>query len=197
MSQLRRVCVFCGSNSGRRPEYVRAARELGRELARRGVGLVYGGANVGLMAEAADAVLASGGEAIGVIPRFMMRKEIAHQGLSELHIVETMHQRKACMAELSDGFVALPGGLGTLEEFCEVVTWAQLGLHPKPCGLLDAAGFYADLIRFLDHCVVEGFVRVEHRAAVISASSPGELLDRFAEHQPVEVSKWIDGKALT
>ena len=191
MRTLRRVCVFCGSNAGLRPDYCRAAGELGQELVRRGIGLVYGGAAIGCMGATADAVLAAGGDVIGVMPRHLVEKEIAHQGLSKLHVVGSMHERKALMAELADGFIALPGGMGTLEEIFEVVTWAQLGMHSKPCGLLDVAGFYTDLARFLDHVRDERFVKPEHRNILMSAQEPGALLDLFACYAPPTVTKWI------
>ncbi len=161
---IRRLCVFCGSSAGREPGHRRLAEALARALAERGIGIVYGGARVGLMGALADAALAAGGEVIGVIPRALIEREIGHTGLTELRIVESMHERKALMAELADGFVALPGGVGTLEELFEVWTWAQLGLHAKPCALLDTDGFYAPLVAFLDHQVDAGFVRAAHRA---------------------------------
>ena len=154
---MKRVCVFCGSSTGARPSYARTAVKLGKILAKRQIGLVYGGGNVGLMGLIADSVLEHGGDVIGVIPRFLVHKEVAHQHLKDLRIVESMHERKALMADLSDGFIALPGGYGTLEEFCEIVTWAQLQLHPKPCGLLNVEGFYDSLLQFLDHAVAEQF----------------------------------------
>ncbi len=191
MSVLRRVCVFAGSSPGARPEYAGLASALAEALVERGIGLVYGGASVGLMGVVADAVLARGGQAIGVIPRHLEAKEIAHRGLTELRVVGSMHERKAMMAELADGFVALPGGIGTLEELFEVWTWAQLGLHAKPCGLLDAAGYYAGLVGFLDHAVAERFVRPGHRAALLVETDPRRLLDRFAGWVPVAAEKWI------
>lgn len=174
---MRRVCVFCGSSAGRRPAYAGAARALGVELVRRGAGLVYGGASVGLMGVLADAVLERGGEAIGVIPRALVERELAHPGLTALHVVETMHERKALMSELADGFIALPGGMGTLDELAEAITWGQLGIHAKPCGLLDVRGYFGPLLAFADHAVAEGFLRPEHRAAVSVATDPGELLE--------------------
>ncbi len=191
---MKRICVFCGSSLGARPAYLEAARRLGEVLARRGVGLVYGGASVGLMGIVADAALAAGGEAIGVIPGALQQKEIAHGRLTKLHVVGSMHERKAKMAELSDGFVALPGGLGTLEEFAEVLTWAQLGLHRKPCGLLDVGGYYRPLIAFFDHAVAERFVRPEHRAMVLVEEDPGTLVDRLARYEAPAVPKWIGKK---
>jgi uncharacterized protein (TIGR00730 family) len=191
MGAMRRVCVFCGSSPGARPEYRAAAAELGRLLAERGTGLVYGGARVGLMGAVADAVLAGGGEAIGVIPHALVSKEVAHGGLTELHVVSTMHQRKALMADLADGFVALPGGFGTFEEFCEVLTWSQLGFHPKPCGLLNVAGYYVPLLALFDHGVDEGFIRPQHRALVIEETDPAALLARMEAFVPPSVGKWI------
>ena len=160
---MRSVCVFCGSNPGRRPEYLAGAADLGRVLAARGIRVVYGGAHVGLMGALADAVLAAGGEIVGVIPGLLVDAEVAHPGLSDLRVTGSMHERKALMADLSDGFIALPGGLGTLEEFAEIVTWAQLGLHAKPTGLLNLLGYYDGLLGFLDHATAERFVRPDHR----------------------------------
>ena len=174
-----RICVFCGSSPGARPAYLAAARELGELLAARGIGLVYGGASVGLMGELADAVLAAGGEAIGVIPGRLLDREIAHAGLTELHVVETMHERKALMAELSDAFVMLPGGAGTLDEFFEALTWRQLGLHSKPLALLDVDGFVGPLLALADHLVAEGFVLPEFRALLLVERDPAALLDRL------------------
>ncbi len=190
---MRRVCVFCGSATGARPAYRRAAARLGVELARRGLGLVYGGGSVGLMGVAADAALAAGGEVTGVIPRGLARKELAHAGLTHLRVVSSMHARKAAMADLADAFVALPGGLGTLEELSEVLTWAQLGLHAKPCALLDVAGYWRPLIRLLDHAVEERFVRPEHRRLLLVERSPGRLLDRLGRWRPPpRRRRWID-----
>lgn len=186
-----RLCVFCGSNAGRRPGYRAAAAELGGLLARRGIGLVYGGASVGLMGALADAVLAAGGEAIGVIPRALMEREVGHPGLTELRVVPSMHARKAMMAELSGGFVALPGGAGTLEEIFEVWTWAQLGDHAKPCGLLNVDGYYDRLIGFLDQVAVERFMRPEHRAMLLAETTGEALLTAFAAYRAPAVAKWI------
>ena len=180
MAVLRRVCVFCGSKHGVRPEYTEAARAMGAALAAAGIGLVYGGGRVGLMGEVADAVVAASGEVIGVIPDHMSDKEIAHYGLSDLRIVGSMHERKALMYELSDGFVALPGGLGTLEELFEITTWSQLGLHAKPTGLLDVDGFYTPLVRFLDQLVTEGFVADRHRRLLRVAATPAAMLEQLA-----------------
>jgi uncharacterized protein (TIGR00730 family) len=188
---VRRICVFCGSNPGRRPEYAGAAREMGRVLVERGVGLVYGGGKVGLMGIVADTVLAGGGEVAGVIPEALVAREVGHAGLTALHVVRTMHERKALMADLADGFVALPGGFGTFEEFCEVLTWSQLGFHPKPCGLLNVAGYYDPLLALFDRAVEEGFVPPRHRALVIEETDPARLLDRFAAFRPPTSGKWI------
>jgi uncharacterized protein (TIGR00730 family) len=192
---MRRVCVFCGSSPGRKPAYLEAARAMGRALARRGIGLVYGGGHVGLMGAVADAALAAGGEVVGVIPRGLQLRELAHEGLTTLHVVGSMHERKARMAELAEGFVALPGGMGTLEELAEILTWAQLGLHARPCGLLDVAGYYDPLVAFLDRAVAEGFVRPDHRRLLVVAQDPDALLDAFAAWQPPSVEKWIDTRS--
>ena len=188
---IRRICVFCGSNSGSDPAYTEAARSLGRLLARDGIGLVYGGGSVGLMGEVADAVLQSGGEVTGVIPHALWAREVGHRGLTDLRIVETMHERKALMADLSDAFIALPGGLGTLEEIFEIWTWAQLGLHAKPVGFLDINGFYSPLMQFLDRAVRERFLKDAHRAIAIVDSDAEKLLRRFESWQPPRVEKWI------
>jgi uncharacterized protein (TIGR00730 family) len=171
------LCVFCGSARGARPAYVEAAEALADELARRGTGLVYGGGNVGLMGVVADAALARGVRVTGIIPQALADRELAHHGIDELRVVDSMHARKALMAELSDGFVALPGGIGTFEEWFEVLTWSQLGMHRKPCGLFDVEGYYASLLALLDHSVAEGFLKPKHRARVLVASEPGALLD--------------------
>jgi uncharacterized protein (TIGR00730 family) len=189
---MRRICVFCGSAAGIRPEYAAAARAVGGEIARRGWALVYGGGRIGLMGIVADAVLAGGGEVDGVLPRHLARKEVRHDGLTRLHLVESMHERKAMMAGLADGFLSLPGGLGTLEEMAETLTWAQLGLHAKPCALLDVAGYFAPLVAFLDHAVTEGFVRPEHRRLVLVGQDPASLLDAMERWKPVKVEKWLD-----
>lgn len=186
-----RVCVFTGSSIGFHPEYAAAGRELGRLLAARGVDLVYGGARVGLMGVIADAVMQAGGRVVGVIPSALAEKEVAHTGLTNLHVVSSMHERKAKMAELSDAFIALPGGLGTLEELFEVLTWGQLGLHDKPCGLLNVAGYYDHLLAFVDHAVGEGFLRRAHVDMITIADSPTELLDRLKRYSPRAVAKWI------
>ena len=186
-----RVCVFCGSSAGHRPGYREAALALGRTLAERGAELVYGGSKVGLMGAVADAALAAGGRVIGIIPTSLRDKEIAHEGLTELYVVGSMHERKAMMADMSSGFIALPGGIGTLEELFEIWTWAQLGYHRKPVGLLDIEGYYRPLLAFLDSTVEEGFVRPEHRAMAIVETDPARLLDRFAAYEPPSVTKWI------
>jgi uncharacterized protein (TIGR00730 family) len=189
---MKSICVFAGSNSGTRAEYIPAAAELGRVLARRDLGLVYGGARVGLMGALADAALSEGGRVIGVMPQALVAKEVAHRGLTELRVVKSMHERKAMMNELADGFVALPGGWGTLEEFFEVLTWGQLGLHQKPCGLLNIEGYFDGLLSFVDHSIVEGFVRAEYRSMILVAGSPGELLDGMAVYKAPVVQKWIE-----
>jgi uncharacterized protein (TIGR00730 family) len=189
---MKRICVFCGSSAGSRPEYRAATEELGTELARRNIGLVYGGGNVGLMGIVADAVLRAGGKAVGVIPEHLMRREVGHNRLTKLHVVRSMHERKALMADLSDAFVALPGGFGTLEEFCEVVTWTQLGLHAKPCGILNVLGFYIPLLGMLDHAVEERFLKPENRSLVLARESAVELLQALEEWRPVRVEKWLD-----
>ena len=176
---MRKICVFTGSRHGLRPEYADAAKSLGRELVGRGYGLVYGGGNVGLMTAIADMVLEMNGHVTGVIPNSLVSKEVAHLGLSELRIVDSMHERKAVMAELSDGFVAMPGGIGTMEEFFEVLSWAQLGLHEKPCALLNVAGYYDPLIQFLDHAVEQDFIKPKHRALLVVENDASRLLDRF------------------
>lgn len=173
---MKRICVFCGSSDGARPAYRAAAEELGRALARLGIALVYGGSNVGLMRALADSVLGTGGEAIGVIPDHLAARGVAHPGLTELRVVRSMHERKAMMADLADAFVVLPGGLGTLEEFLEVITWSQLGLHAKPAGILDVEGYYDSLLELLDHGVREGFVREASRRQIVFDDDPGRLL---------------------
>jgi hypothetical protein len=190
---MKRLCVFCASSDGRQPLYADAARAMAGALVDRGIGLVYGGGSVGLMGVLADAVLAGGGEVVGVLPRGLARKEYAHPGLTELHLVGSMHERKALMASLSDGFVALPGGLGTLEEILEVFTWAQLGIHQKPVGLVDVGGYWAGLLALLRHAVQEGFVRAEDAALLLVEPAPAELLDRFQTwRSPVASPVWLD-----
>jgi uncharacterized protein (TIGR00730 family) len=189
---MRRVCVFCGSSPGLRAEYIDGTRALATVLVRRGLGLVYGGAKVGLMGVLADTMLAAGGEAIGVIPRTLRTKEVAHDGLTALHVVSSMHERKAQMAALADAFIALPGGIGTLEELTEVLSWAQLGLHAKPCGLLDVAGYFDRLVDFLDRAVAERFLAPAHRAMLLVSADPDDLLDRMDAYRPPVVEKWLD-----
>ena len=196
LPMMKTVCVFCGANAGANPAYAEAARAFGTLLATSGRRLVTGGGRVGLMGIVADAVLAAGGEAVGVIPTSLLEKEVQHKGLTALHVVGSMHERKAMMAELSDGFVALPGGIGTLEEFFEVWTWAQIGLHGKPYGLLDVAGFYTPLVRFLQSTVEQKFLRAEHLDMVYVEAEGAPLLARMDGHQPTVVSKWIDTKVL-
>jgi uncharacterized protein (TIGR00730 family) len=196
MSEIRRLAVFCGSNPGARPEYVAAARALGTLLAQRGIGVVYGGSSVGLMAALADAMQDELGDVIGVIPRMLVEREVANKSLTDLRVVETMHERKALMAELADGFIALPGGIGTLEEFFETWTWAQLGMHAKPCGLLNVAGYFDMMLQFLDHAVAERFVRDVHRAMVVVESNPEALLARFESYEPPRVVKWVNAGTI-
>jgi uncharacterized protein (TIGR00730 family) len=184
--------LFCGSNKGARPEYEAAAREFGRTLAEQGVTLVYGAGNVGLMGVAADAALAAGGRVVGVIPEFLKAKEVAHVGLSELHVTETMHQRKALMAELSDGFIALPGGFGTFDELFEILTWAQLSVHDKPVGMLDVGGFFKPLQAMVDRAVEEGFVPAGNLNLFQRSESLPALLDWMREYRPQPVPKWLD-----
>ena len=188
---FRRLCIFCGSSRGSDPRFVTAARHVGAELARRGIGLVYGGGNVGLMGEVADAALAAGGEVIGVIPQFLVDAEAAHFGLTKLHIVQSMHERKAMMAELSDGFIALPGGFGTLEELMEIVTWSQLHLHTKPVAVLNVAGFFTPLLAMLDNMVHAGLLKPKNRELLIDAAELGECLDAMSRWQPQPTPKWI------
>ena len=192
---LRRVCVFCGSSSGNRDDYRTATTTLAAELIRRGIGVVYGGACVGLMGLLADEVLARGGEVIGVIPSAMVDREIAHRGLTDLRIVDSMHERKAMMAGLADAFIALPGGFGTFEEFCEAVTWTQLGLHQKRCGLLNVAGFYDPLLALFDRAVADGFLKPENRAIVAAEAEPSALLDRLSLAPERTEPKWITSVA--
>lgn len=188
---LKNICVYCGSNTGRVADYIEQARRFAQELVRRDIGLVYGGSSIGLMGAVADAVLAEGGRVTGVIPEVLMKKEMAHRHLTELHVVPSMHERKMMMADKADGFVAMPGGAGTLEEIFETWTWAQLGIHQKPCGLLNIAGYYDKLGQFLDHTVEEAFMRPQHRSMLIIESDPAALLDRYADYTPPTVSKWI------
>jgi len=189
---MKAVCLFCGSNKGNRPEYTAAASAFGRTLAQQGITLVYGAGKVGLMGVAADAALAAGGKVIGVIPEFLKAKEVAHLGLTELHVTETMHQRKAMMAELSDGFVALPGGFGTFDELFEILTWAQLSVHQKPVGLLDVAGFYQPLLALARHAVKEGFVSQANLDLFTSGADVDALLQAMRHYRPQQTAKWLD-----
>ena len=186
---MKRVCVFCGSSTGRPPAFARSAGELGRTLAERGLGLVYGGAHLGLMGVVADAALAAGGEVHGVITQGLVDREIAHRGLTQLHVVPTLAERKALMADLSDGFVALPGGFGTLDELFEIVTWAQLGLHGKPTGLLDVDGYWAGLLAWVQRAVADGLVPAEHGSLLLVERDVGALLDALARARPTR-AKW-------
>lgn len=188
--KMKSVCVFCGSSAGRDPLFSEMAVKMGENLAGRGARLIYGGGSVGLMGIIADAVLAAGGEAIGVIPRFLWEKEVGHKSLSKMHIVDTMHERKAKMAELADAFVAMPGGLGTLEEIFEIWTWAQLGVHAKPIGFLNVSGYYDPLLQALDSMVEKGLLHPLHRAMALSFDDPETLLDSFADWRVPEVDKW-------
>src|SRR5215470_2512666 len=187
----KRFCVFCGSNAGSRPSYAKAAASLAVHLVSQNISIVCGGGKVGLMGALADAALAQGGEVIGVIPRVLVQKEVAHQGLTELRIVESMHERKALMAQLADAFVALPGGYGTFEEFCEILTWTQLGLQRKPCGILNVDGYYDPLLALFDHAVEEKFLKVEHRKLVLADNSVESLVARMMQYEVPPVEKWI------
>ena len=189
---MKRICVFCGSNSGANPAFAEAARQLGRLLAQSGIGLVYGGGCVGLMGEIADSVMAESGEVIGVIPEALLAREVGHRGVTELIVVRSMHERKARMAELADGFIAMPGGFGTFEELFEVITWAQLGIHRKACGVLNVEGYYDSLIAFMDKAVEDGFVSAANRKLVLESRDPATLLDLMASSKPNYAEKWID-----
>ncbi len=193
---MKRLCVFCGSSHGNSPAFTHAARELGEAVAVRDVEMVFGGSHVGLMGVAADAALARGGKVIGVLPRFMSEKELAHLRLTRLHLVETMHERKQLMAELSEGFVALPGGFGTLEEIFEAITWSQLHLHKYPCALLNVEGYYDSLVEFLRGSVAKGFVRQQQLDSLIVAKTCNELLEKCAAFKPDTVEKWIPKKMI-
>jgi len=188
---FRRICVFCGSNLGTNPAYRSAAASLGRILVAREIELVYGAGNVGLMGVLANTVLEAGGRVIGVIPGSLMDKEVGHRDLTDLHIVNSMHERKAVMADLSDAFIALPGGFGTFEEFCEIVTWAQLGLHSKPCGLLNVKGYYDSLLELFDHSVREGFLREDNRTIVLEDRDVSRLLEKMSAFVPQPADKWV------
>jgi uncharacterized protein (TIGR00730 family) len=190
---MQRLCIFCGSSIGNQPVYADAARRFGEALAARRLGLVFGGGHIGMMGALADAALRAGGEVIGVIPQALVDRELAHRGLTQLHVVGTMHQRKALMADLADGFAALPGGFGTADELFEILTWAQLGLHPKPIGLLNVAGFFDPLLAWIEHTVRAAFLRPEHRGLLVEASDPEELLDQLLAFRPRQTpAKWID-----
>lgn len=185
------ICVYCGSAAGRHPVYASAAVELAQELARRRLNLVYGGGRVGLMGVLADAALAAGIQVIGVIPEHLLTRELAHPGLTAMHVVSSMHERKALMADLADGFLALPGGFGTLDELCEILTWLQLGIHRKPCGLLNTRGYFDALLQQFEHSVAEGFLRPEHHSMLLHGAEPGPLIDRLLSTQPPQLPKWL------
>ncbi|MBF0104603.1 MAG: TIGR00730 family Rossman fold protein [Deltaproteobacteria bacterium] len=190
---MKRICVFCGSSPGNKPAYITAARQLGEVLVREHLGLVYGGGNIGLMGEIARTVFKNGGDVIGVIPGALAEKELAYRELSDLRIVSTMHERKALMAELSDAFIALPGGLGTIEEFFEVLTWAQLGMHKKPCGILNIEQYFDHLMRFLEQSVQNGFIKQAHMSILLSDNSPDGLVKQIKNYTPPNIDKvaWI------
>lgn len=186
---MKRICVFCGSSNGVLEDYGLAASELGRELAGRGIGVVYGGASIGLMGEVANAALDAGGEVIGVIPKALVTEEVVHTGLTDLRIVDSMHARKAEMEKLSDAFIALPGGIGTLEEFVEMLTWLQLRFHAKPCGLLNVVGYYDHFVRFLDYAVQQGFLKAKHRANLVVAGNPAQMIDSLSRFPDLPAAK--------
>jgi len=192
---MKRICVFCGSNNGANPIYLETAETVGQFFVSNHIELVYGGGRVGLMGKIADTVLAGGGKVIGIIPESLAVKEVAHQSLTTIHIVNSMHQRKALMAEYADGFIALPGGFGTFEEFCEIVTWAQLGIHQKPCGLLNAGGFYDNLIAMFDFSAAENFIRNEHRNLVLVERDIEKLHELMVNFRPPLIEKWLDKKS--
>ncbi len=189
---MKNLCVYCGSSSGRIADYALVARQLARAMVSKGIGLVYGGASVGIMGEIANAVLEEGGDVIGIIPKGLFRKEVAHTGITELREVDSMHERKSLMADLSDGFIALPGGFGTIEEIFEIITWSQLGMHRKPCGLLSVCHYYDKLIGFLDHAVTEQFIKSTHRSTILVDECPDALLEKFEVYKAPETAKWID-----
>lgn len=193
---LKRICVYCGSSNGKNPAYTEAAALLGRALHERGIGLVYGGAAVGIMGAVANSILDAGGEAIGVIPKALAIKEVAHERLTEQYVVDSMHERKAMMAELSDGFIALPGGWGTLEELFEMLTWAQLGFHHKPCGLLNIDAYYDGLIGFLETVFEQQFVKEVYRPILLSSDNAAELLDLYTDYRSPDVPKWLNEEQL-
>ncbi len=191
LTMIKRVCVFCGSSPGARPAYAEAAAALAQSLVARGITIVYGGGNVGLMGVLADTARAAGGEVIGIIPKGLVAKEVAHLELPDLRVVESMHERKALMADLADAFIAMPGGYGTFEEFCEILTWTQLGLQRKPCGILNIARYYDDLLKMFDHAVAEEFVKPAHRELFIADTAPETLLDRLLSYRLPVVDKWL------
>ncbi len=193
---MKSITVFCGSNSGFRGEYAEAAKELGKLLVASGIRLVYGGGKVGLMGVIADEVMRGGGTVIGIIPESLEKKEVGHRAVTELMVVESMHERKALMAELADGFIAMPGGIGTFEEFFEILTWAQLGFHNKPCAILNVAGYYDGLLALCDNAVSEGFLRREHRHLIIEDEDPERLLSKMNEFKPATFEKWLDKEDL-
>jgi len=192
---MKSITVFCGSNSGFRTEYAEAARSLARLFVEQNIRLVYGGGNVGLMGIIADEVMRAGGEVIGIIPESLDQKEVGHRGLTELRVVSSMHERKAQMADLADGFIAMPGGIGTFEEFFEILTWAQLGFHDKPCAVLNIAGYYDGLLALCDNAVTEGFLRPAHRALILEAANPEILLEKMRNLKPLPIEKWLDKEA--
>lgn len=192
---MKRICVFCGSNNGANPIYLKTAETVGQFLVSNNIELVYGGGRVGLMGKIADAVLASGGKVIGIIPESLAVKEVAHQSLTEIHIVNSMHERKALMAEYADGFIALPGGFGTFEEFCEIITWAQLGIHSKPCALLNVNGFYDNLIAMFDYSTAQKFIGNEHRNLVLVERDIEKLYELMKNYCPPLIEKWLDKKS--
>jgi uncharacterized protein (TIGR00730 family) len=189
---MKSITVFCGSSSGVRTEYAEAARDLAHLLVKKGIRLVYGGGNIGLMGIIADEVMKSGGEVVGIIPDSLDKKEVGHRGLTKLHVVTSMHERKAMMAEMADGFIAMPGGIGTFEEFFEILTWAQLGFHDKPCGILNVANYYDGLLALCDNAVAEGFLRPVHRQLILDDFDADSLLDKMANFQPKSLEKWIE-----
>ncbi len=189
---MKSVCVYCGSAIGAQPVYAEAAEELGEELVRRELKLVYGGAGVGLMGKVADTVIAGNGKVTGVMPRNLFRNEVPHNDLPDMIHVDSMHERKALMADMADCYIAMPGGLGTIEELFEILTWSQLKIHQKPCGILNVSGYYDGLLEFMDHCVDQKFIRTQHRDMLIVESDPAALLDRCEKFQPVDVQKWVD-----
>ena len=192
---MKRLCVYCGSSSGRQPVYAQVARQLARAMVNRNIDLVYGGASVGIMGEIANAVLEEGGDVIGIIPKELFKKEVAHTGVTELREVDSMHERKSLMADLSDGFIALPGGFGTIEEIFEIITWSQLGMHRKPCGLLNVCHYYDKLIGFLDHAVTEQFIKAAHHSTILVDECPDALLGKFEVYEIPETVKLIDRKS--